>query len=166
MKPGDLIHVRACKSDGTVYRSWHARIESIDSDLIITTAQAGDYVYDLVRGHYFSKHTLRSYYWVDKFYNLIEIFANGTLTAIYLNIASPPSFEDGDLSFTDYELDVFKRLPEVARLVDEDEFAEAALKYHYTEEFQNDMYAVARQAIELADQWQAGPVPRFGDNHA
>lgn len=162
MKPGDLIHVRACKADGTVYRSWHTLIESIDADLIVTISAAGGYVFDLVRGHYYTQHILRSYYWLDKFYNLIEVFnARGILEQIYLNIASPPRFENDGMSFTDHELDVSKVFPHAARLVDEDEFAEAAVKYQYAGDFQQKMYAAAQEALQLAESWKAKSVPLF-----
>ena len=168
MKTGDLIHVRARKTDGTVYRSWHARIESVETDSIVTTSGPGERVFDLVRGHYFTSHIVRSYYWFDKYYNLIEVFEpDGILVKIYLNIAAPLQFDgDGGMSFIDHELDVSKRLPHAAILVDEDEFAEAAHKYHYTEEFQRRMYATAHEALALADSWQAKPVPNFGGDHA
>ncbi len=166
MKPGDLIHVRACKADGTVYRSWHTTVESVDTDLIVTISAPGGYVFDLVRGHYYTEHTLRSYYWLAKDYNLIEVFdANGQLEMVYLNIASPPRFDSDGMSFTDHELDVSRRLPHAAQLVDEDEFAEAAIKYRYTEAFKGRMYAAAIEAIKLAERWTARPFPKFGEKH-
>ena len=166
MKPGDIIHVRACKADGTVYRSWQTMIESVDADLIVTVSPAGEYAFDLARGHYYTQHTLRSYYWREKDYNLIEAFdANGTLEEIYINIASPPRFENDGMSFIDHELDVSKVFPDAARLVDEDEFAEAAIKYGYTDEFKIRMYAAASEAIKLAERWTARPFPKFGENH-
>jgi protein associated with RNAse G/E len=167
MKPGDVIHVRACKANGTVYRSWHTIVESVDADSIITISPAGGYVFDLVRGHYFTKHILRSYYWFDKFYNLIEAFnEEGALKQIYINIGSPPRFDVDAMSFIDHELDVSKVFPDVARLMDEDEFAEAAIKYRYTDEFKERMYAAASEAIKLAERWTARPFPKFGENHA
>ncbi|MEW5939687.1 MAG: DUF402 domain-containing protein [Chloroflexota bacterium] len=167
MKPGDILHVRACKADGTVYRSWRSVIESVDADSIVTIAEPGQYVFDLVRGHYFNKRAMRSYYWFEKFYNLIEVFDDdGSLVQVYLNIASPPRFENDGMSFTDHELDVWKIIPEAARIVDEDEFAEAALKYQYTEEFQQKMYSIAKEALAIADNWQAKPIPDFGGDHA
>ena len=162
MKPGDEIHVRACKTDGTVYRSWHTIIESVDTDSIVTISPAGGMVEDHKRITYQTEHILRSYYWFDKFYNLIEAFdTQGNLIEIYINIASPPEFEDGMMSFKDHELDVSKYPPHPAKLIDEDEFAEAAVKYRYTKEFQEKMYSAANEALELANQWQARPVPYF-----
>jgi protein associated with RNAse G/E len=167
MKPGDLIHVRACKADGTVYRSWHTAIESVDAGSLVTISPAGGRVWDRVRGEYFTQHVLRSYYWFDKFYNLIEVFdADGALVELYINIASPPRFDNGGMSFTDHELDVSKYPPEAAQLVDEDEFAEAIGKYQYTDDFQRKLHVAAREAMDLANNWQAKPVPDFGGGHA
>jgi protein associated with RNAse G/E len=162
MKTGDKIHVRACKADGSVYRSWHTMIESVDGDSIVTISPAGGMVEDRARIHYQNEHILRSYYWFEKFYNLIEVFdTQGNLVEIYINVASPPEFEDGVMSFKDHELDVSKVPPKAAQLIDEDEFAEAAVKYQYTQEFQDRMYSVAQEALELANKWKARPVPYF-----
>ena len=111
------------------------------------------------------QHHLRSYYWFDKLYNLIEVFdVNGILVQIYINIASLPEFANGVMSFKDHELDVVRDMPGSAKIVDEDEFAEAVVKYQYSEEFQKKMYTAAQEALALADHWTANPVPVFGGN--
>jgi len=137
-------------------------IESVDADLIVTVSPAGSSVVDGKRGTYQVAHHLRSYYWHDKFYNLIEAFdTQGNLIEIYINIASPPEFKNDIMSFKDHELDVSKYPPKAAQLIDEDEFAEAAVKYQYTQEFQDKMYSAAEEALELANHWQARPFPVF-----
>jgi protein associated with RNAse G/E len=168
MKVGDPIHICACKTDGTVYRSWHTTIESVDAGSIVTISPAGSMVIDKTKlGDHPVKHHLRSYYWFDKFYNLIEVFdMNGMLVQIYINIASLPEFTDDGMRFKDHELDVVRDMPGPAELIDEDEFAEAILKYQYSEDFQQKMYAAAREALELANGWSAKPAPVFGGNHA
>lgn len=166
MKIGDRIPVHACKADGTVYRSWTATIESVTEDSIVTIGQAGSNVHNLNGGVFKIEYHLRVYYWFDKFHNLIEVFeTTGKLIEIYVNIGSPAIFENGVLRFEDYELDVSKRLPGPAVVVDEDEFAEAVGKFNYSQEFQKKMYAAAREGIVLAENWQAKPCP-FGENHA
>lgn len=161
-KIGDVIHVQACKADGTVYRSWNATIESVHSDSLVTIAPAGSSVFNIKGEDYPTVHHYRAYYWFDKFYNLLEVFeTDGKLVHIYLNIASPPEFKNGGMSFKDHELDISKVLPNPARLVDEDEFAEAVTKYNYSSEFQEQMYAVAREALQIAENWQAKPCPIF-----
>jgi protein associated with RNAse G/E len=167
LKAGDVINACACKTDGTVYRSWKAAVEFLSPDVLITIAPAGSSVYNIKGEDYPSIHHYRAYYWFDKFYNLLEVFeTDGKLIHIYLNIASPPEFENGVLSFKDHELDISKVLPNPAQLVDEDEFAEAIVKYNYSKEFQEKMYAAAEEARNLAENWQAKPCPIFGENHA
>lgn len=162
MKAGDPIQVSACKTDGTVYRSWQAIIESVNTDSIITIAPAGSAVFNIKGENYPIRHHYRAYYWFDKFYNLLEVFeTSGKLFHIYINIAAPPEFKNGSMSFKDHELDVSRYIPKPAKLIDEDEFAEAAIKYQYTKEFQAKMYAAAEEALEVANHWQARPVPEF-----
>jgi protein associated with RNAse G/E len=162
MKIGERIQVQARKTDGTVYRSWQATIESITEKSIVTIAPAGSSVFNIKGEDYPIRHHYRSYYWFDKFYNLLEIFeTSGELFHIYINIASPPEFENGIMSFKDHELDVSRYVPKPAELVDEDEFAEAAVKYHYSQEFQDKMYSAAKEALVLANTWEARPFPRF-----
>ena len=166
MNIGERLHCRACKTDGTVYRTWNATIESVTTDSIVTIAPAGSLVFNLKSGERPIRHHYRSYYWSDKFYNLIEIFEpSGKLFHIYINVASPPEFEDGMMSFKDHELDVSRYLPKPAQLIDEDEFAEAVITYQYSKEFQEKLYAAAREALELANNWIARPVPVFGETN-
>jgi protein associated with RNAse G/E len=166
MKIGDRIQVQACKTDGTVYRSWQATIESMTANSIVTIAPAGSSVFNIKGEDYPIRHHYRAYYWFDKFYNLIEIFeTSGELIHIYINVASPPEFKNGIMSFKDHELDVSRYVPKPAELVDEDEFAEAVITYQYTKEFQEKMYSVAHEALELANCWNAKPAPDFGGEH-
>jgi protein associated with RNAse G/E len=165
MKIGDKIEGRARKADGSVYRSWHAIIESIEPNLIVAIAPAGSLVDNKKGGQAQLAHHYRCYYWLDKFYNLNELFEpNGELVEIYINIAAPPEFENDILSFKDHELDVVKNLPDAARLIDEDEFLAAVDTYKYSKEFQAQMYAAASEALELAENWIARPVPVFEEN--
>lgn len=139
----------------------------MDADSIVTVSPLGSEMVDRKRGNIRIGHTMRSYYWFDKFYNLIELFdAQGNLVQIYINIASPPYPEEWGLCFKDYELDVFKYSSNPAELIDEDEFAEAVIIYQYTKEFQEQMYSVAEEALEVANRWNAKPAPDFRGEHA
>lgn len=139
----------------------------MDADSIVTVSPIGSEMYDRKRGNIRIGHTMRSHYWFDKFYNLIELFdAQDNLDYLYINIASPPYPEAGGLCFKDYELDVFKYSFSPAELIDEDEFAEAVITYQYTKEFQEQMYSVAEEALELANRWNAKPAPDFRGEHA
>ncbi len=168
MKIGDEIHFSACKADGYVYRSWQAVIESMDTKSIVTISPAGSMVIDKTKlGDHPTTNHLRSYYWHDRFYNLIEVFnpQSSQLIGIYINIAAPLESTPDGMRFKDYELDVVRDLPGSARLVDEDEFAEAIPLYQYSSEFQEKAYTAAREAMKLADEWQARPCPVFGGSN-
>lgn len=77
------------------------------------------------------------------------------LVEIYVNINSPVEIGQQEIRFTDYELDVSREPPHGARIVDQDEFAEAAARYGYSPTFQEACYRTAREAVELADRWVA-----------
>ena len=167
LKVGEIIPVHACKADGVTYRNWTAVVESATDDVIITIGLAGSPVFNADGRTFHIEHHLRAYYWFDRYYNLIEVFeTNGNLLEIYINIASPPEWTNGLLKFKDHELDISKYPPKPAEIVDEDEFAEAVVKYGYSSEFQKQMYAVAKGALEIAENWQAKPCPISGENHA
>jgi protein associated with RNAse G/E len=167
MKIGDKIHVEACKADGHCYRAWDTTIVELSDTRLVTASPAGQLITDAKRGNWVGQHMLRTYYWFDKPYNLIEVFeTDGRLLEIYINVASPPWFRDGVLGYTDYELDVSAYPPAPAVITDADEFAAAALQYGYTQEFQHAMQRIAEQALEIANTWPAQAAPIFGEDHA
>lgn len=161
MKTGDRVQVRAYKSDGTCYRWWLATVESINADELVLITPVGHWV-EGIDGGWASQYAIRAYYWPHKWYSVLEAYvAGGRLAEIYINISSPAEVEDSIVRFTDYELDISRRLPHAARIVDEDEFLEAVSKYDYSKEFQEACYQVAREAVEVADGWTARANPRF-----
>ncbi len=155
MQIGDQIQVKAYKSDGTCYRWWRATVEAIEEDVIMTIAPAGKRV-EAINGGWISAGAIRTFYWLYKPYSLLEVYtSDGRLGEIYVNINSLIQIEPGQLSYVDYELDVTLRPPGVARIVDQDEFAEAVGMYGYTAEFQQFCYQAAEEAVQLANQWVA-----------
>jgi protein associated with RNAse G/E len=158
MQIGDKIQVKAYKSDGTCYRWWQGTVESVDPDEVVVVTPVGHWV-GAIGGGWSSRYAIRAYHWRNRWYSLLEVYtADGRLDQIYVNINSPVEIEDSQIKFTDYELDVSRKLPEAARIVDEDEFREAAAQYGYSAEFQQTCYHVARGAMAVADRWVAkGP---------
>lgn len=152
MRPvvGDEITVRAFKADHHCYRHWQASIVDVTAHSVVTYADAGKPVWD-IKGEWVTRSAIRAHYWFDKPYNVLEVFnAEGTIEELYINIGSPPSLWDGEIHFTDYELDVVRFPNEAAKIVDEDEFAQAAQKFGYTEGFQAFCYQAAQEAMKYA----------------
>ena len=160
MKTGDTVQLSAHKSDGTCYRRWSVVVEAVAPDLLSFVAPVGSRVWD-VSGEWVQQHTIRAYCWPEEPYILNEVYEpDGGLAMIYVNINSPIEIFDSCLRYTDCELDVILRPPHRAQIMDEDEFAEAAERYRYSESFQRYCYEVARRGVELAEGW----VPRGAPN--
>lgn len=151
---GQSLLVRAFKADGTCYRWWPATVAASSAAGIVMLSQIGHTVWDL-NGSWQARHEVQTYYWFDRPYNLLEVYAaeGGNLLEIYVNVSSPARLKDGELHFNDYELDVTRTPGQPARVVDEDEFAEAARAFNYPEGFQRLCYDVAQRAVVLADRW-------------
>jgi protein associated with RNAse G/E len=159
LQVGSDVQVQAYKSDGTCYRWWNGTVEAAEPDRVVVITPVGHQVYN-AEGGWRSRWAIRAHYWPDRWYSVLEVYQpDGTLAEIYVNINSPVKIGDAQLCFTDYELDVSRVLPGQARLVDEDEFQEAVSTYGYSTEFQETCYRVAREAIQVADNWVARGLP-------
>jgi GrpB-like predicted nucleotidyltransferase (UPF0157 family)/protein associated with RNAse G/E len=155
LQPGDVLCVRAYKSDGQWYRWWTATVESVTPTCITTLSPPNNAIHTPT-GQWHFKLAIRSYYWFDRPYNLLEVYhPDGTVAEIYVNIGSPIVQKGAELQFTDHELDVLKISGQLARIVDEDEFMAASTHYGYSAEFQKICYQNANMALELAEKWVA-----------
>ena len=159
LQVGEQVRVRAYKSDGTCYRWWDATVEAADHEMVITVSFPGHWIYDVKRSGR-AKNIVRAFYWMDRPYNLLEVYRpSGELVEIYVNVGSPAQVVGGELHFTDYELDVSLEVPHPARIVDQDEFAEAAIQYGYSETFQRFCHETALEAVAFANGWIARGAP-------
>jgi protein associated with RNAse G/E len=160
MRVGEIIRIRALKSDGSCYRHWYAKVESITDEGVVTISRPGDEVGGPAGG-WEMKHTTRNFYWFAKPYNLAEVYhTDGRLKQIYIHIASPVCACDGDLIYTDYELDVVKRPGEGLCVRDEDEFASACAAYGYSHEFQCSCRDAVNEAMQVAACWRVSGSPQ------
>lgn len=156
---GEAVKVKAYKSDGTCYRCWSVTVEAVEEDRIVVTTPPHHPV-EGVAGGWISKYAIRTVYWFDRWYSLLEVYTpDGRLDEIYVNINSPVEIEDSQIRYTDYELDVSRIPPHEARIVDQDDFREAAARYGYSEAFQRTCYRVAHEAVDVANRWVAGGMP-------
>jgi protein associated with RNAse G/E len=161
MQIGDKIKLKIFKADGKCYRQWTTVVEAIEPDCLVTITPAGRLVED-IRGNWVGSSVLRAYYWFDRPYNLIEIYhSDGMYAGIYINIGSPAEIRDGDICFTDHELDVSLVPPQPAHIIDQADFAEASQKFGYSENFQREMYAAAELAVQVANGWHPKGIPVF-----
>ena len=156
---GDTIRVRQLHADGRPYRSWHAVVEHASQECIVTLSLLGSPVND-ARGDRITKSRIRDHYWLDRLYNLIEVFnEDGTIQELYANVAAPPVMTEHGFDVTDHELDVSWQPGQPARILDEDEFAAAVTAYGYSPEFQAACRAAVLAAMRLIETWEPAGIP-------
>ncbi|GAC1464347.1 MAG: hypothetical protein NVS2B16_23430 [Chloroflexota bacterium] len=154
VQAGDVIIVMALKADGQPYRRWKTVVESSGDDHIVTVSRIGDAVSGPCGG-WRQRHDVRTFFWFERPYNLLEVYEDdGRLKQIYVNIASVPVLKDRTLIYTDYELDVVRRQGRPIRVVDEDEFIQAAQQFGYSHEFQKSCRRAVAEALHLVSRWR------------
>ncbi len=164
--PGDTVWVRSAKSDGRPHRWRSAQVETVDDACIVLYSAIGTPVHHNPVGSptvvYPLRHAIRSYYWPGRQHNLLEIYAaDGRLVELYADITSPVEVRENEIAFIDHELDVSQLAGQAPRIVDQDEFAAAAVAFGYSDEFMHHCYEVAEALLDVLANWQPlGPAPR------
>ena len=166
MQVGDTITVKVLHADGHCFRSWQTTVEEASADCIVTISHPGDPVDDARKGPWTLHWHIRAYYWLDRPYNLLELYnQDGLLEEIYVNVASLPVLKGETLEFTDHELDISLLSGQPACIVDEDEFTAAIARYGYSPEFQSHCRQTAAAALQLVQTWRAKGVGRVESAH-
>jgi protein associated with RNAse G/E len=159
MVPGNTVQVKAYKADGDLYRWWLAEIESSEPGSLVLAAPSGHKVEGSGR-NWVSEYTIRFHYWLDRPYNLLEVYrASGELEELYVHIASRPEWEDNQLCYTDYELDVVYFPGGALVIDDEDEFEQAIRTYDYSPDLQRACRQAVQEAVQLVKTWTPKECP-------
>ena len=160
------LTVRAFHADGNWYRWWLADIIYCDNHGIVTETTVGNAIHDL-KGDWASKNRIRTFYWFDRPYNLLEVYeADGSLGELYVHIASPAYLHDtNELHYVDHELDVVMFPDREPFVADEDEFLAAIPVYNYSSGFQVACRQTCDELMILLKQWVVGIAPQEGLLH-
>jgi protein associated with RNAse G/E len=159
VKPGDTIWVRTSKADGRPHRWWQAQVEAVDDECVVVYSAIGSPIHhnpDRFPAAIFPlRHAIRSYYWPGRRHNLLEIYgADGQLVELYADITSPVEVRENEIAFIDHELDVSQLAGQAPRIVDQDEFAAAAVAFGYSDEFMHQCYELAEALLDVVAHWQ------------
>lgn len=150
------VSINAFKSDGRCYRTFVGQLLHRDLELTIVYCPIGTKIIN--QGQVFiGDKNLKMYFWQNRNYNVMEFRdENNELEVLYANITSLPKIESDMIEYVDFELDILQRKGEEPKIIDEDEFREAAEKYNYSIQFQEACYQYCEQAIATIRQWQVG----------
>ena len=159
MRVGDAITIVVFNLDGTRRRWWTSVVAALGGDSVHTFSRAGNPVAG-PKGGWASQEHIRTCYWFDRPYNLLKLYdAAGALTEIYVHIASPAQIVNGELHYTDYELDVIRRAGEEPIVADEDEFEQAVAAHGLTPEFRAACYRTIEEVTAPIDGWTPRGLP-------
>ncbi len=84
----------------------------------------------------------------------VEEAHDGSLALLYSDNCSPVILRDGAVLVIDHELDVAYWTGQTAKIVDQDEFAEAIIKYGCSAELQGQCRQAADDALAMVRGWQ------------
>lgn len=134
MESPTQISVRVHKYDGLECRRWNAYVARHDGPLVVLDAQ-----FDVDVHHEFIGEILRGtrtieYYWLDRWYCIFRFLESASQTRLYYcNINTPPTLEDGVLSYIDLDIDVLVAPDFSYRVLDMDEFESNSERFGYSD---------------------------------
>ncbi len=153
LKAGDHVRVVVSNIDGTPRRSWTAEIEAVDENSVRTITRIGNPVSG-PKGGWADKSNSRAFYWFSRPYNLVEMYNEaGALTQIYVHIASPARLVDGELRYTDHEVDVVRRRGRAPFTIDADELEQALAGHGAAAELRANCYRAVDEVTHLLWSW-------------
>ena len=157
MNIGDEVTFRALHADGECYRWWPSMVEAVYADRIVVWTPKNQIIHQ-PNGDWLTEWDARMVVLLDRWYSVEELLEpDGTCVELYLNINAPVIIEGNQITYTDYELDVSKVMGQPAHIIDQDEFAEAIVRYGYSREHQAACWAAAHEALLLAESWTPQP---------
>jgi protein associated with RNAse G/E len=151
-----LITVRATNFDGGLHWEHAARLHSAGDGWVVTQTPSGTVVRTEGGGVYISPYDTRAHYWADRWFNVIRLETPGQgLYGYYCNIATPLRFEGGTVHYIDLQLDV-RVFADASgaleyRVVDEDEFEAARLRYAYGEDLVASAWAAVQDLVRMIE---------------
>ena len=146
------ITVRVLKYNGTEYRRWNARIAKSDESLIVLDAEFAFDVKHEVLGEIPRGTRTAEYYWFNRWYNIFQFLEkNGSTRLWYCNINTPPTLEDGVLSYIDLDIDVLVRPDFTFQVLDTDEFEQNANLFGYPDEVRREVQRAIDDVTSLIE---------------
>jgi hypothetical protein len=87
---------------------------------------------------------------------MVEFYPDHPTITMYVNIGTPPKWNDTTVTQIDLDLDVVRRLDDRVEIIDQDEFEENRATHGYPDELVEGAIEAANRAVALA---QAGVAP-------
>jgi protein associated with RNAse G/E len=148
------VHVRSCKFDGTVHRTWTARLVERTEHRIVLEGEFESEVRHPLLGTIERGAQTREIFWTDRWYSVFQfLHGGGGVRLHYVNINLPPTLNGSELTFIDLDIDLLIQADGTYSILDEDEFQTNAELFNYPAELRA---RVHRTVAELSKQIKTG----------
>ncbi|MBO0992461.1 DUF402 domain-containing protein [Bacillus sp. SD088] len=129
------IQIQALKYPNIPHYEWEGELVKQTSEYIIVLCKQGRKLKHYTRNQTFimDNTSIEVFSLKEGFTAAMEIEGK-QITSYYCNVALPSEFENNQIRFIDLDLDLIKKRQGDWQVVDEDEFEENSVKYHYTPE--------------------------------
>jgi protein associated with RNAse G/E len=155
------ITVRAYKYDGSEHRRWTAQLTCSEGTMLQLTGAFDVEIDHTLLGRIARGTVSVEHYWMDRWYSVFRFSEpTGELRNYYCNVNAPPSFDGSVLSFVDLDIDILVAPDFTYSILDEEEFAENALRFDYPIDIQQRVNAAVVELIHLIESRQFP----FGEN--
>ena len=148
----DQVIVRVLKYNGTEYRRWSARIASWDDSLIVLDAEFEYDVKHEILGQIPRGTRTAEYYWLNRWYNIFKFLKDdGSIRLWYCNINTPPTLEQGVLTYIDLDIDVLVQPDFSYQVLDFEEFEQNAIVFSYSDEVRREVQHAIAGVISMIE---------------
>ena len=128
------VTVESRKYDGSLGRSWSARLVRREGPLVVLDGTFSEEVRHPLLGTIQSGTRSVEFYWEDRWYSVFRFHEpGGRLRNFYCNVNTPARFDGHVLGYVDLDIDVLVWPDFTLSVLDVEEFEEHAARYGYPE---------------------------------
>jgi uncharacterized protein len=155
MESGAEVKVLSRKFDGSVRRSWRARLSKVEGSLVVLDGSFDDEILHPLLGTIARGTLSTEYFWTDRWFSIFRFSEpTGRLRNFYCNINTPVQLEAGILTFIDLDIDVLVRPDFSYTVLDEDEFEVNSELYKYPLEYRRRTHQSLAELISMIEKRQ------------
>jgi len=159
--PPETITVNSRKYDLSIRRSWKCELLKQDGSMLLFVGIFDQDVTHPDLGNIKRGTASYEYYWLDRWFSIFCFYEpDGTFRNYYCNINMPPVFENSVLDYVDLDIDVLVWPGSRYQILDEEEFAQNALKFQYPDGVRSAVSAALAELIAMIHH-QKLPAPDY-----
>lgn len=144
----EVFKIVSKKHDGSLHRAWHENILLHDDGEVLIGGNSNTVVTEHDGKEWETKRPAIFYFDKNKWFNVVVLFSEND-HFYYCNVSSPFTWENGELHYIDYDLDLIVSQDFSYVVKDEDEFEQNRKKYDYSNELQQDVINAKNELIDM-----------------